>query len=98
MLSDDYLSVADEEIKHITSHMTVVGGQIVHADSDFASLAPPALPAVPSWAPHGEPSVYVPPTAAPVACAAHDHAEGHAHTHAHRRWWDDPFANSCFAF
>ena len=32
MLSDDYLTVADEDIKTITSVLTIVDGKIVHSD------------------------------------------------------------------
>jgi hypothetical protein len=51
VLSDDYLTCADEAIRRIESVLTVCGGRIVHAAGDFASLAP-TLPAIsPSWAP-----------------------------------------------
>jgi predicted amidohydrolase YtcJ len=51
VLSDDYMSVADEEIKGIASLITVVGGTVVHADGPFSRLAPPLPRASPDWSP-----------------------------------------------
>jgi len=51
VLSGDYFSVADDEIKRLESVLTLVGGQPVHAAGAFASLAPPELPASPGWSP-----------------------------------------------
>jgi predicted amidohydrolase YtcJ len=51
ILSDDYFSVNDDKIKSITSVMTVLGGNIVFADSDFKELSPPDLPISPDWSP-----------------------------------------------
>jgi predicted amidohydrolase YtcJ len=53
VLSSDYLSVPDEEIKGIESVLTVVGGRVVHASGDFGNLAPPPLPVSPDWSPVG---------------------------------------------
>ncbi len=39
-----YFSIGEDAIKHLETHLTVVGGNIVHVSGDFASLAPPALP------------------------------------------------------
>jgi predicted amidohydrolase YtcJ len=50
-LTDDYLSVPEEEIKGIESVLTVVGGKIVYATEDFAAHAPPAIPVLPEWSP-----------------------------------------------
>jgi hypothetical protein len=48
----DYFSCPESEIPEITAHLTVVGGKIVYAASDFAHLdeAPPP-PAMPDWSP-----------------------------------------------
>lgn len=52
VLSDDYFSIPEEQIKHIESVLTVVGGNVVHAAKPFEALAPPALPPVqPEWSP-----------------------------------------------
>jgi predicted amidohydrolase YtcJ len=50
-LTDDYLSVSEENIKGIESVLTVVGGKVVHAIDEFASHAPPAIPVLPEWSP-----------------------------------------------
>jgi len=51
VLSRDYFSVPDDEIKSLESALTIVGGKVVHASNEFAALAPPPLPVSPSWAP-----------------------------------------------
>jgi hypothetical protein len=51
VLTADYFSVPDEEIKGIESLLTVVDGKIVHAAGEFASFGPPALPVLPEWSP-----------------------------------------------
>ena len=48
----DYFSCADEEISNITSDLTMVGGKIVYAAGDFASLEQSEPPrAMPDWSP-----------------------------------------------
>ncbi|MTW09895.1 amidohydrolase family protein [Pseudoduganella eburnea] len=50
--SKDYFSVPEDEITFLTSHLTVVGGRIVFADGEFASLDDnPLPPAMPDWSP-----------------------------------------------
>jgi hypothetical protein len=51
VLSADYFSVPDDEIKSLESVLTLVGGRIVHASGSFADLAPPALPGSETWTP-----------------------------------------------
>jgi predicted amidohydrolase YtcJ len=51
VLSADYFSIPDEEIKQIESLLTVVGGKVVYAAEEFSKLAPPPLPVSPSWSP-----------------------------------------------
>lgn len=51
VLAQDFMRVPDEEIKDITSVMTVVGGKIVYADQDFKSRDLPLPPVSPDWAP-----------------------------------------------
>jgi hypothetical protein len=51
VLSDDYFSVPAEDIKNITSVLTMLGGRIVHGSGEFANLAPPLPPASPDWSP-----------------------------------------------
>ena len=51
VLSEDYFSVPEENIKNITSVMTVLGGKIVYANSEFKQYSPPELPVSPDWSP-----------------------------------------------
>lgn len=51
VLSEDFMTVADEAIAGIESLLTIVGGRIVHGAGPFDRLAPPPLPVSPDWAP-----------------------------------------------
>ncbi len=51
VLSADYFSIPDEDIKSLESVLTLVGGKTVHAAGEFTALAPPALPVLPAWSP-----------------------------------------------
>src|ERR1700739_1779033 len=51
VLSADYFSIPEEEIKQLESVLTVVGGKVVYATAEFSKLAPPALPVSPGWSP-----------------------------------------------
>jgi predicted amidohydrolase YtcJ len=48
----DYFACAEDEIADITSDLTIVGGKVVYAATDFASLdKSPPPPAMPDWSP-----------------------------------------------
>jgi hypothetical protein len=49
LLSADYFSIPEEEIKQLESVLTIVAGKIVYATAEFSKLAPPALPVSPNW-------------------------------------------------
>ncbi|TAD88611.1 MAG: amidohydrolase [Alphaproteobacteria bacterium] len=51
LLSADYFSVAEDDIKALESVLTVVGGRVVYAADEFKTLAPPLPPVSPDWAP-----------------------------------------------
>jgi predicted amidohydrolase YtcJ len=51
VLSDDYFKVAESEIAHLSSVMTLLGGRVVYAKGDFADLGPPSVPVLPDWSP-----------------------------------------------
>ena len=51
VLSADYFSVPEEEIKGIESVLTIVGGKVVYGAEEFERLAPPPLPVSPDWSP-----------------------------------------------
>jgi predicted amidohydrolase YtcJ len=51
LLSDDYFSVPEDEIAHLRSVLTVLGGKIVYGEGDYGPLAPVAPKAMPDWSP-----------------------------------------------
>src|SRR6201995_3317506 len=51
VLSADYFSIPEEEIKRLESVLTIVGGKVVYAPEEFSKLAPPTLPVSQSWSP-----------------------------------------------
>ena len=51
ILSSDYFSIPEEEIKNLESMLTIVGGKVVYAAGEFSSMAPPELPVSPDWSP-----------------------------------------------
>ena len=51
VLSQNYFSIPEEQIKGIESVMTVVDGKVVYAAGSFSPLAPPAIPVLPDWSP-----------------------------------------------
>ncbi|MBS0975767.1 amidohydrolase, partial [Serratia rubidaea] len=51
VLSQDYFSVAEEQIKGIESLLTLVDGKVVYAAGPFSPLAPPPIPVLPEWSP-----------------------------------------------
>ncbi len=51
VLSADYFSIPDEQIKHLESVLTVVGGRVVYAADAFQHLSPGSLPISPDWSP-----------------------------------------------
>ncbi|GFO70369.1 amidohydrolase [Geomonas limicola] len=53
VLSSDYLTVAEQEIKGIESLLTMVDGKVVYGAGEFGNLAPPSLPVSPNWSPVG---------------------------------------------
>ncbi|MFN3946326.1 MAG: amidohydrolase [Allosphingosinicella sp.] len=51
LTSADYLSVPEDEIKHLSSVLTVLGGRVVHAADAFSDLSPPDIPYAADWLP-----------------------------------------------
>jgi predicted amidohydrolase YtcJ len=51
VLSDDYFSVPEDDIVHLRSVLTVLGGRVVHGDGDYAPLAPDLPAPMPDWSP-----------------------------------------------
>src|SRR5580658_5760553 len=81
VLSSDYFSVPDEEIKQLESVLTIVGGAPVYGAEEFEDLAPPALPVLPDWSPVAVYGGYPRPT---TVTAAHHRTSAPTHVHADR--------------
>ncbi len=83
VLSADYFTVPEEEIKGIESVLTILGGKVVYGAEEFGSLAPPPLPVSPNWSPTGTYGGYHRHKAAP----AHGLCRGTCECHDHKRVW-----------
>lgn len=91
VLSKDFMHIPDEEIKNLTSVMTIVGGKIVYAADAFKSFDAPLPPISPDWSPvkrfggYQHASLAESPqfemaaasSCAVHGCAHHDHGAGH---------------------
>jgi predicted amidohydrolase YtcJ len=83
VLSKDFFSVTDDEIKNLYSVMTVVGGNIVHASDEFSTYNPPLPPVSPDWSPikyhgtYGQNKVIINARAHQFSCSVHQ--DEHAH-------------------
>ncbi|MDQ1814040.1 amidohydrolase [Massilia sp. CCM 9210] len=110
VLSADFFSVAEDDIKALESVLTVVGGKVVYGAGGFAPLAPAPIPVLPDWSPvktfggHYRPAASR--TALPHLCAGSCGVHGHAHGLArksaipvtsHTGFWG-ALGCSCFAF
>lgn len=105
VLSADYFSIPEDEIKSLHSVLTMVGGNIVHGDGSFKKLAPPLPPASPEWSPvrtygaqlHHAGHANSPATMHRHRCASHSHGHGAWSTGPAHGFWG-PLGCSCFAF
>ena len=92
LLSADYFSVPPEEIRGLESVLTVVGGEVVHAAGELASLAPPAPPVSPDWSPV---ALWPGHARADALSRAAPAAPPRAHRHVHRSGGHDPWSVPC---
>jgi predicted amidohydrolase YtcJ len=98
VLSADYFSIAEEQIKGLESVLTIVGGKPVHASEEFAILAPPLPPVLPEWSPVAAYGGYHRPTATPAtAPSAFWHSRVVEH-HCHGREISDGMGCLCWAY
>jgi len=51
ILDRDFFTVGEEEIKNISSKLTIVDGKIVYADLEFSKFTPAFSPVIPDWSP-----------------------------------------------
>jgi predicted amidohydrolase YtcJ len=108
VLDRDFFSVPGDEIQHLQSVLTLVGGKPVYGAGDFAGLAPPPPPAMPDWSPVRTFGGYHKQTAgsreavaaerlaaAACGCASACGVHGHAHASA---WGADVPASDARSF
>jgi predicted amidohydrolase YtcJ len=91
VLSADFMSVPEDDIAHLSSVLTLLGGQVVHGAAEFGELAPPLPPAAPDWSPVRSFGGYQDRAAGAVqraAAASCGCAHGcNLHGHAHAQAW-----------
>jgi len=84
VLSADYFSIPDEEIKQLESVLTIVGGKPVYAAEEFQTLAPAAPPVLPDWSPVAQFGGYAKPASSPAHAFSQVRPTTRpAHTHKH---------------
>jgi hypothetical protein len=114
VLSKDFFTVPEEDIKAIESVLTVVGGEVVHGAAEFTSLGPPPIPVLPEWSPvrkvpgHWRRAAPQPQQQKALAHQCSGPCGVHAHQHDKARKSNVPvssfgdfwgaFGCSCFAF
>ena len=104
VLSADYFSIPEEDIRRLESVLTIVGGKVAYASAEFSKLAPPSLPVSPDWSPakyyggYQQPKEAIPGAPPRAACSAVESLAATAH-----RWvlgeggmWS--LGCDCFAF
>jgi len=98
VLSADYFSIPEEEIKDLESVLTIVGGKVVYGAAEFENLAPPAPAILPEWSPVVTYGGYAKPARVPVVAhtrSAREHVNEHCHPH---RQDGGSFGCLCWAF
>ena len=85
VLSADYFSIPDEEIKQLESVLTIVGGKPVYAAEEFETLAPAPPPVLPDWSPVAQFGGYAKSAPSPVHAfsrmrSAMRRTHGHKHS------------------
>lgn len=51
ILNEDYFTVSNEEIKNITSKLTIVDGKVVYSSGEYQNLSPKLPEVIPAWSP-----------------------------------------------
>src|SRR5713101_579106 len=99
VLSADYFSIPEDEIKRLESVLTIVGGKVVYANGPFSKLAPPALPVSPDWSPVKQYGGYCRAPSTHAGANLHSVkavSQSRSHIWHPRHLWD--FGCDCFAF
>ncbi len=97
VLSADYFSVPEEEIRALESLLTIVDGKVVYGAGPFRELSPPLPPVSPGWSPVGRYGGYGAPGGEPgVRAVAPTHAHSRPRSWPGRRSAAGPFAAGGF--
>ncbi len=81
VLSADYFSIPDDQIKQIESVLTIVGGKPVYAAEEFETLAPAPPPVLPDWSPVAHFGGYAKSVPSPAhAFSQMRRTQGHKHS------------------
>ena len=98
VLSGDYFSVPEDQIVHLCSLLTLLGGKVVHGQGDYASLAPDLPRPMPDWSPVATFGGYhlapEPKAKLAQACGCHSACNVHGHDHAAALGADVPSADA----
>ncbi|HEY8978947.1 MAG TPA: amidohydrolase [Streptomyces sp.] len=88
VLSEDYFTVPEQDIAHIESLLTVVGGRIVHAAAEYEGLDEELPPVSPGWSPVAHFGGYraTPVTGLSGARQAESLGQAVAESERHRQW------------
>ncbi|MBY0403863.1 MAG: amidohydrolase, partial [Cyanobacteria bacterium] len=103
VLSGNYLTLPEEEIKGLESVLTIVDGKIVYGTGDYKSLDLPELPVSPTWSPVKYYGGYF-KAKAPALATPHPHSvhntSHYCHDHSLHLTISNPFdfwgARGCF--
>jgi predicted amidohydrolase YtcJ len=95
-LSADYFSIPQEEIPHVESVLTVLGGKIVYGAEEFSKACPPLPPIGNDWSPVKYFGGYQQRSGGSLVTAVHRCA-GHSHSREFNLWGGGTGCD-CFAF
>ncbi|WP_425235700.1 amidohydrolase [Ulvibacterium sp.] len=51
ILSDDYFTIPEQQIKSLKSVLTIVDGKVVYANREYSTMNPPLPEVIPDWSP-----------------------------------------------
>ena len=51
ILSDDYFTISDDDVRKLESDLTIVNGKVVYATGDYKQYDVPTIPIIPEWSP-----------------------------------------------
>ncbi len=88
VLSDDYFTVPEDDIAHLSAVLTLLGGKVVYGEGEYGPLAPALPRPMPDWSPVATFGGYYRPTrpmdrlAMASACGCASACSLHGHDHA----------------